>query len=115
MEEFIAKTRPISEDEPVVATIHDEIEGNVDYTFKVIFNDFNSSYTKYNVVDEHHAEIIISNPSGFGVKPDKPILVGTYRNTYNLYVSFVLFSEGGKWFLEHTFYIATKKDGSNKK
>ena len=105
----------ISTDNPVSVVIPDEIEGDCTLVFKMVNDGNNRSYTNIDCEDEHHATISITNASGNGVRSDRKILLGTYKKDYELYLSFVLFTENDKWLLEYVFYYDNKiKDGDKK-
>lgn len=106
--ELCRKHGRISGDKPFVVTIPDEIEGDMEFSFKIKNDEFNQSYTKYNVLGDHNAEIVISNVKYNGVKSTKPIMLGTFKEMYYLYVSFVIFNENSNdktWEIELIFTI----------
>jgi len=71
--------------------IPDEVEGNMCFTFRFIGdNGHNNSYTQYNVIDKFNAEIVISSPNEKAIHPQSKFEVGTYQNTYKLFVDYLL-------------------------
>lgn len=101
-DQLIEKTVPISLEMPVQVTIHDNIEGNVTFNFKLVENEFNDSYTKLEVLDANNADIIISNVRGYGVSC-RNYKVGTFRGNYDLYLNFAIYPSEGMWLLQYTF------------
>ena len=115
MQELLYGTKPISEECPYKMVIHDAVEGNMTFTFKMTRDEFNSSYTNVVALDEHTAEVVISNPNGYGVRSDGQMKVGTYCGQYDLLLSFVLFQdEDNNWNIEYTFYVNRKRNGGHK-
>lgn len=117
METLFKKTYEISKETPAKSIVYDEVEGNIEFSYKIVDEVQNpkDSYTRYEVADPHHATILISNVKGYGVRLNEPFRLGTYMNKYNLYLTYVLYSsDENKWFIEVSYLYDRLKDGSNK-
>lgn len=88
---FVWQTK-ISYTKSISLKIIDDVEGNIKLTIhQIIDKNDTSSYTKYNVKDEHNAEIVIANADLTKYTSTRvPILLGTYKNDYYIYMEYVL-------------------------
>lgn len=107
--ELFKKIGRIDTDKPFVVSVEDSVEGDMEFSFKLIYNEFNGSYTRYRVINDHQAEVIISNVRDKGVRSANPIELGTYLGKYELFASFVVFNENNSWGIEVVFTIKDKK------
>lgn len=76
----------------VNAIIKDEVEGDINLSIRLL-QDANTyeSFTKYVVENSHKAEIRIFNASNTQyVRTTVPILLGTYKRSYKLYLEYLL-------------------------
>ena len=77
---------------PFSVLIEDPEECNMVYTFKLDRDPGKqNSYTKYDVIDPGHGDIIIFNVEGANtISLTNPIETGTYRKKYRLFVTFLI-------------------------
>lgn len=97
----------LSLDRPCMFTITDYVEGDMEFVFKLTNNDSPGSFTNYNTINEHQAELIISNVSGNGIS-STDIELGTYKKVYSLFASFVIFPFNGTWQIDVDFKIKSR-------
>ena len=93
-------------DRPFSVLIKDPEECDMVYTFK-LDKDPNKtvSYTKYNVIDPGHGDIIVYNIDGANnISLATPLESGTYRRKYRLFITFLITVNGkGTYDIEVVF------------
>lgn len=88
---FVWQTK-ISYTNGVNLKVIDNVEGNINISIHQKKDEEDTSgYTRYNVIDPHNAEVIIANADlSRYTSTNKPILLGTFKNDYLLYMEYVL-------------------------
>lgn len=107
---ILQESNVIALDKDVKIHIKDDVEGDMDFVFKLEKRqEDKGSYTRYNVIDSHTGEIAISNVNiNQSIALDN-LRIGTYKKEYFLFVSFTItHSEDQKQMLNTKFYIVKR-------
>lgn len=90
--EEVTKMEKISQEKKVTVKIIDEVEGNINMKLMLKDDDKKKdSYTTYKAIDSHQAEIWIVNAQNDKYTSTQlPILLGTYKKNYSLFLEYVL-------------------------
>lgn len=91
---LLQHTTQISPNQSAKVLIEDPLDVDMTFVFKMDKDpSHHESYTKYNVINNGNAEIIIYNVgTARTVSLKQPIQVGSYKQEYKLYINFVLFA-----------------------
>ena len=90
---FLSEHKGLIEyDRPFSILIEDPEECDMVFTFKLSKDPSkNFSYTRYNVIDPGHGDIIVFNIDGANtISLTNPVEAGTYRKKYRLFISFLI-------------------------
>lgn len=94
LELLLQHNTQISYNQNAKVLIEDPLDVDMTFVFKMDKDtSHQESYTKYNVIDNGNAEIIIYNVGiARTVSLKQPIQVGSYKQEYKLYVDFVVYA-----------------------
>ena len=105
---LISHTGHIGLDSPFKVLIEDPADCDMIFTFSLAEDKSETrSYTKYEVLDKGHGNIIIYNIGhGINVSSRMPLEIGTYKNTYRLFMMFHIIALGMEEHeIEVNFYL----------
>lgn len=93
--------------------IEDPLDVDMSFSFRLSTDSSSEiSYTRYNVIDPANGEIVIYNVGNARtITLKNPILVGTYKKEYKLYVNYVLIAprENGLPFTLNVSFLTSKE------
>lgn len=81
----------ISHSNPVHIEIIDRLEGDMNLTIMLINDPNSKGGTRFHAIDSFNAEIhIINRDTSKYIRPEIPILLGSYKRKNDLYLEYVL-------------------------
>lgn len=114
MKEILNQRGKISQDTPFIVFIKDEIEGDMTFNFKLTEDEqHNGSYTTYEAINPQEANLTISNVKDNGISSQK-IPVGTYKEKFTLYTSFIVYRQDNDWMIDVKFFTKEVNHGDKK-